>query len=465
MLHAVIMAGGGGTRFWPRSRKARPKQFLTMTGHRSPVQMALGHLRFRRYGMPFAIQPKPRISGTARGCRAVVAARVADPGSEFDGHFKVWEAKLPVLEREFKEFRGSPSFDRYRAEEGAALEGYATYCAIAEIHDRVWTAWPAELRSPDRREVALFAAEQAERVRFHQWLQWRLDEQLAAAGAEIGLVHDMAIGVDPVGADAWLWQDAFALGVRVGAPPDEFNSGGQDWGLPPYDPWKLRMALYEPFIRTVRAGMSHGSGLRFDHVMGLFRLWWIPEDGGATDGMYVRYPAKEMLDILALESVRAGAYVVGEDLGTVEDWVRHELSSRNVLSYRVLWFEERPTREYPAQALAAVTTHDLPTVAGAWKLTDPGEGVDVMRSRLQELVGLGDGAPVEDAVLAAYSALSEAPSAIVTATLEDAVLAESRPNMPGTTDPSNWSIPLPATLEEIEQSPLAGAIAERLTRW
>src|SRR5207248_7836209 len=238
----------------------------------------------------------------------------------------VWEAKMPALEQAFKEFADSSSFDRYRNEQGDALEGFAIYSAIAEVHDRMWTEWPEELRSPARREVAQYAADHDDRVRFHQWLQWRLDEQLAAAGSEIGLVHDLAIGVDPAGADAWLWQDAFALSVRVGAPPDEFNSAGQDWGLPPFNPWTLRLALYEPFIQTVRAGFRHAAGLRFDHVMGLFRLWWIPENGSATDGVYVRYPAKEMLDILALESVRAGGYVVGEDLGTVEPYVRHELA-------------------------------------------------------------------------------------------------------------------------------------------
>lgn len=376
----------------------------------------------------------------------------------------VWEAKMPVLEGEFKEFQGSPSFDRYRAEMGAALEGYATYCALAEIHDRIWTAWPPELRSPDQREVAVFANQHPDRIRFHEWVQWRLDEQLGLAGSEIGLVQDLAIGVDPAGADAWLWQDAFALGVRVGAPPDEFNSSGQDWGLPPFNPWQLRLALYEPFIQTLRAGFRHAGGLRFDHVMGLFRLWWIPEDGAATDGVYVRYPHKELLDILALESVRAGAYVVGEDLGTVEPVVREELAARNVLSYRVLWFEEGPPAEYPAQALAAVTTHDLPTVAGAWRRTDPGEGVDVMRARLQKLVDLPDEAPVEDVVVGAYSTLAEAPSALVVATLDDAVCAEDRPNMPGTTQPSNWSTPLPVMLEDIELSAQAAAIAERLNR-
>jgi 4-alpha-glucanotransferase len=376
----------------------------------------------------------------------------------------VWDLKLPMLEKEFEAFRGSPSFDRYRAEQGRTLERYAIFCALSELHGRPWQEWPADVRSPGSSGVAEFVADPdtARRIEFHAWLQWKLDEQLAAAGSEIPLVHDLAIGVDPSGADAWQWQDAFNLGVRVGAPPDEFNTAGQDWALPPLDPWRLRAALYEPFIQTVRAGFRHAGGLRVDHVMGLFRLYWIPEGGSPEDGTYVRYPWTELLDILALESVRAAAYVVGEDLGTVEPWVRDELASRNVLSYRLLWFEENPPREYPAQALAAVTTHDLPTIVGAWTRSDPGAGVDVLRSRLADYIGLSDDTPVDDVVLASYALLAEAPSAVVTATLEDAVGAVPRPNMPGTTIDTNWSVPLPETLEELMVDPRAEAIAETL---
>jgi 4-alpha-glucanotransferase len=248
--------------------------------------------------------------------------------------------------------------------------------------------------------------------------------------------------------------------MSVGAPPDEYNRDGQDWGLPPFDPWKLRDAAYEPFVQTVRAGFRHAGGLRFDHVMGLFRLYWIPTGESPRAGTYVRYPYRDLLDILALESVRAGAYVVGEDLGTVEDYMRDELAARDVLSYRLLWFESSPPRSYPRKALAAVTTHDLPTVAGLWSGKEP--AMADVRSRVQEWTGLADDAPVTEVVQSVYSLLAEAPSMIVTATLEDALGVEERPNYPGTVNDTNWSLALPVPLEDIETDPRVLEVAARL---
>src|SRR5205807_1945673 len=186
--------------------------------------------------------------------------------------------------------------------EGRGLEDYATFCALSEVHGGPWRAWPAELRHPGSAAVRRFRAGHRPRVRFHEWLQWLLDRQLAAAAREIGLIHDLPIGVQADGADAWAWQDAFAEGVSVGAPPDPFNQAGQDWAVPPFDPWRLRAAGYEPFVRTLRAAFRHGAGLRVDHVMGLFRLFWIPAGCGPAEGAYVRYPFRDLLDILALES-------------------------------------------------------------------------------------------------------------------------------------------------------------------
>ncbi len=290
-------------------------------------------------------------------------------------------------------------------------------------------------------------------------------------------LRPVAMAAEESGLDElWLWEDCFAEGLRVGAPPDLFATEGQDWGLPPFVPWKLRAAGYEPFIQTIRTSLRHAGGLRVDHVMGLFRLYWIPLDGAQSDGAYVRYPASDLLDILALESQRAGAFVVGEDLGTVEDSVRQELAERQILSYRLLWFEPGAPERYPHHALAAVTTHDLPTIAGVWTGADlaaqrdiglsPNEvGQAELRRRLQERAGVGPEAPVPVVATGAYRALARAPSRVLMATLDDALGVVERPNMPGTTDQwPNWSLALPAPLEEIESNTTVAAVAEALAR-
>ncbi|MDP8938019.1 MAG: 4-alpha-glucanotransferase [Actinomycetota bacterium] len=389
----------------------------------------------------------------------------------------VFGLKMDALDRLWRRFPGDAAFDRYCDEEGPALDGFATFSVLTTTHGRGWRNWPEGLRHPDHPDVATFRAERADEVRFHQWLQWLIDRQLGAASAHLSMVQDLAVGVDPDGIDAWLWQDSFALGMKVGAPPDEFNTQGQDWGLPPFDPWKLRAAGYVPFIETIRAALGHAGGLRLDHVMGLFRLFWIPEGASAADGAYVRYPAADLLDIVALESHRAGAYVVGEDLGTVEPHVRDELADRNVLSYRLVWFEDGPPEEYPERALAAVTTHDLPTVAGLWTGSDlddqrriglePNEeSTKAIRDRLATTLGLSDDAPPDEVVAGTCRLLASTPSMLVTAALDDALAVKERPNMPGTTDQwPNWSIPLPLPLEDIEADPrprrIAGILARR----
>jgi 4-alpha-glucanotransferase len=266
---------------------------------------------------------------------------------------------------------------------------------------------------------------------------------------------------------------------RPGSPwaRRRINLAGQGWGLAAWDPHRLRASGYDAFIQTVRAALKFGGGLRYDHVMGLFRLFWIPDGAGPADGTYVRYPADDLLDILALESHRSRAYVVGEDLGTVEPAVRAEMAVRGMLGYRVLWFEDGPPEEYPQNALATVTNHDLPTVAGMWTGADledqrragitPNEDGELrVRDRLARLAGLVAGAPAEEAVDAAYALLSRAPSRLVTATLEDAIGVIERPNVPGTTDDErpNWSLALPLSLEEIEDHPGPRRIANILRR-
>lgn len=453
-LHATVPGSHQASPYYPSSRCFR-----------NPIYLRVEEI-------PGAGWAELDLAGLAAEARALNAQRRID-------RERVWKLKATALDRLWERFRaagGDPAFDRFRQDQGDALIGFATHCVLSEHLPGAWTGWPPQYRRPDSPAVARFAVEHADRVAFHQWLQWLTEGQLAVAGAGIDLMQDLAIGVDPCGADAWLWQDAMALSVRVGAPPDEFNTKGQDWSVPPFDPWRLRLCGYEPWVRTLRAGFRAAGGLRVDHVMGLFRLFWIPEGSGPVDGAYVGYRHHEMLDILALESHRAGAYVVGEDLGTVEDFMREELSARDVLSYRLLWFEPRRPKEWVEKALAAVTTHDLPTVAGLWSGADLAEqralglepneeGSAAIRERLCRWTGARGDEPAGEVVAATYTLLSEAPSMILTATLDDAIAVEERPNVPGTIEERpNWSLALPVPLEEIEQSESAAAIAAALGR-
>jgi 4-alpha-glucanotransferase len=396
--------------------------------------------------------------------RALNADRRIDRGA-------VSRLKREALERLWARFGADQEFDRYVAAEGHGLETFARFMALAEHHRSAWHSWPADHRRPDAGGVGDFAAEHRQRVRFHQWVQWLLERQLVRAAREAAIVHDFPIGVDSDGADAWAWQDVLATEASVGAPPDRFNHRGQDWGLPPFVPHRLRERRYEPIAATLRAAFRHGGGLRIDHVMGLFRLFWVPRGCEPANGAYVRYPAEELLAIIALESQRAGAFVVGEDLGTVERGVRERLREAGVLSTRVLWFETDAPEHWPELALATATTHDLPTVAGVWTGSDVAaqrslglepnvEASAECRRRLAWMSGVAEGGPVDRVIEGTYRTLAAAPSAVVTATLEDALAVEERPNMPGTMrEWPNWSLALPATLEALEETPLALAIA------
>ncbi len=352
--------------------------------------------------------------------------------------------------------------DRWRQEQGTALEEFALWCVLAEEHGPDWHAWPEALHDPRGPAASAVRRDQTADVGFHAWLQWLLSRQLDEATGGLTVIQDLPIGVAGGGADAWVWQGVLADGVSVGAPPDALNSIGQDWGSPPLTPWRLRLADYEPFIESVRATIAGAGGIRIDHVMGLFRLWWIPQDAQPTEGCYVRYPADDLLDIVCLESHRAGAVVIGEDLGTVEPGVTEALAARNILSYRVLWFEDDEPATWPELSLATVTTHDLPTVAGLWTgsdIDDQLESSDMaeadVRAGREELLerlcrgGLDRDAGVAEAVAAAYRRLGAAPSLVLALSLEDALLEARRPNVPGTTQRDNWRVPLPVPLDEL----------------
>jgi 4-alpha-glucanotransferase len=407
----------------------------------------------------------------AKAGRALNAERIID-------RQRVWSLKSSALEDIFASFQGDPGFDGYRQMRGEPLARFATFCALSEIYGHGFQNWPPEYRHPTSQHVRQFARSPAgrSRVDYHAWLQWRLSQQTERAAETVGVVQDLAVAVDPAGADAWIWPEAFASGMRVGAPPDEFNTRGQDWALLPFDPWRLRACGYAPWIESLRAGFGCGRGLRVDHVMGLFRLYWIPEGVPPASGVYVRYPHDDLLNILTLEASRAGAFVVGEDLGTVEEAVRRDLRERQVMSYRVWWFEDRPPCEWPEVALGAVTTHDLPTIAGVVSESDieaqrrigssPNEESSArLRSWALERTGSDENTPVEVVIERIYTDLAQAPCLVLTVTLEDALAVAERPNMPGTLDQwPNWSLALPYPLEEFATLPLINAITSVLAR-
>ena len=383
---------------------------------------------------------------------------------------RVWASKRGALEQVWARHRVDRADDvaRFRARHGSSLEGWARFCALAEVHGPAWPRWPAPLRHPGSSAVDDAVRERGDRVAFHAWLQLVVDEQLRDAASQgVRIVQDLAIGADPHGADAWLWQDLLAEGVTIGAPPDDFAPDGQRWGLPPFIPWRLRDAGYRPLAELLRAALLHDGGLRVDHVMGLSRLFWIPDGAEAQDGAYVRFAGRELLDVLAMESARAAAVVVGEDLGTVEPAFRTELERTGILSTRLVWFEDDPPEAYPFQALGMVTTHDLPTLAGEWTGADeaeltalgrptPADAISRVHDRLARLVHEPFGTDPAPVLAEVHHRLGASPAALVLATLEDVTGVVARPNVPGTTtERPNWSQALPLAIEDLPAAPPA----------
>jgi 4-alpha-glucanotransferase len=372
-------------------------------------------------------------------------------GQRLIDYDEVFRLKSQALEAIFRAAPDPPGLSAWARGKGNALRDFATYNALAEAHGSSWRSWPQELRRPQGSGLDAERHRLARRVAFHVWQQFHLDRQMARAAREIGLITDVPVGFASDGFDAWRWQDLLAPDMRVGAPPDEFFPDGQDWGFPPFDPWKLQRAHYEPFIEAVRSAAVHAAGIRLDHVMGLFRLFWIPSGASPNRGAYVRYPAADLLGLLAAESRRARAFVIGEDLGLVEPDVRTRLRRRGALSYRLLWFEGPTPDQWPKNSVAAVGTHDLPTVAGIWNYTEPDHRQHRLRHRLVDLTHAHDGTSAIDVALSCYSAMAASKSRIVLASLEDALGVSERPNVPGTTTEfPNWRLALPPSLEEIE---------------
>jgi len=419
---------------------------------------------------------------------------------------RVWATKRKALTLVYGVPRSAGrelAFEAFKEREGTALDDFATWCVLAEKHGGDWRRWPQGLQHPANPEVAEFAKRYQRAVDFHRWLQWQLDDQLAhaqsqalRAGMTLGVMHDLAVGVHPSGADAWSLQEVLARRVTAGAPPDEFNQLGQDWSQPPWRPDRLEELGYQPFRALIAAVLRHAGGVRIDHVIGLFRLWWIPDGAPPTRGTYVRYNHDAMIGIVALEAHRAGAVVVGEDLGTVEPWARDYLRDRGVLGTSILWFESDPGNRGPLAAehwrelcLSSVTTHDLPPTPGYLDgehvrlrgelglLTRPAEEEladdraqqEAWLAELRRVGLLGGEADEEDVTLALYRYLGRTPSRMLALALTDAVGERRTQNQPGTTDEyPNWRVPLagpggaPLLLEDVFTDRRAAALAEAL---
>lgn len=391
------------------------------------------------------------------------------------------------------------AYRAFCAREGQGLTDFATWCALAEVHGLPWQSWPVELRDPQSAAVAAAREELADRVDFHRWLQWVLDEQLAGtqrvareAGMPLGVLHDLAVGVHPEGADTWALQHVLAQGVNVGAPPDAFNQQGQDWSQPPWRPDTLAEVGYAPYRDMLRGILRHAGGVRVDHVLGLFRLWWVPQGQAADAGTYVRYDHEALVGILALEAHRAGALVVGEDLGVVEPWVRDYLGERGILGTSILWFEKDaqgeplPPERWRELCLGTVTTHDLPPTAGylagehirlrhelglltrsveeerAVDEADRAAWMDLLRERGL----LRPDADERETVEALHRLLRQTPCRLLGVALPDAVGDRRTQNQPGTDEEyPNWRMPLtdgegrPVLLEDLALSARVRSLA------
>lgn len=469
---------------------------LHAPGPTHPVQPSPYTPSSRRFANPLAL----RIEDTDAYRRAdadvraeVDALRVSAATPRID-HDLVWVAKRDALELLWRaESRPNPLDG---SSVSAGLRDWATYCALAERHGGRWSRWPEELRDVNGSAVASARQELASRVAFHAWVQRCCAEQLTAvrdlgrdAGMGLGILHDLAVGVDADGADAWALADVLAADVSVGAPPDNFTPRGQDWGLPPWRPDRLAATGYAAYRDMLRAVLAHADGLRIDHVAGLWRLWWIPPGDGPDRGTYVHYDAETMLAVLALEAHRAHATVVGEDLGTVEPEVTQALADNGMLGCAVSWFtrdqsvEDEPLlapANWPTRAAASLSTHDLPTAAGFFRgehvrvradlgLLDDvaGEQANADRERAEWLAMLRSGGfldaesePDETAiVLAMHRFLASTASRLKLISPYDVIAEPRQPNLPGTVDEyPNWRLPLPLTLEELRLDPRVAAI-------
>ncbi|WP_294266128.1 4-alpha-glucanotransferase [uncultured Sphingomonas sp.] len=388
------------------------------------------------------------------------------------------DARMAALRRNFE--TPDPAFNQYRVKASVDQRRHALFEALlAHFGERGWQDWPAAYHDPAGEAATAFAREHEAEIDFHLFAQWRAETALARAAEaagdmRIGLVTDIAVGIDAGGSHAWTAGDELMLGIGIGAPPDAFQAAGQNWGITSFSPVALQAKHYRPFIDLLRSAMAHAGGIRIDHALGLRRLWVVPNGASPLDGAYLRQPEDALLRLIALESTRAKAIVIGEDLGVVPPGLREALTARGILGMRVLPFERTKdggfvaAADYDAEVVAMTSTHDLAPVAGWWRGTDlqwraelAGEEPD-LDSRATERqafwTAATDAQVAEGAIPDAPKAAVDAAAAFVAATpaqlaivpVEDLIGLDQAPNLPGTVDEHpNWRRRLPAPAADL----------------
>ncbi len=474
-----------------------PSPYLPMTRrYVSPLYLSIEDIpEYQRLDAP----QRERIDALA----APLRARNATAG--LIDRDAVWTAKraaLEIIHRVPLDDRRREEYQRFRRREGRDLADWAAWCARAECHGPDWRAWPAPARVPPAPGVTAPGRDgPGPAAEFHAWLQWHADAQLAAtqraargAGMDIGIITDLAVGAHPGGADAWAHQDLLVGGLSVGAPPDEFNQRGQDWSQPPWHPQRLAAVGYRPLAGLFAAALRHAGGLRVDHVMGLMRLWCIPQGLPPGRGAYIRYDHRAIMAALAGQAGKAGAVAIGEDLGTVEQWISAYLADHAILGTSMLWFAREPDgaplapQHWRRNCMATVGTHDVPPVA-AFRTGDQvtvrarlgllnrpeqaeRDGAEQTLARWRDALagqGLIPDGPLpgpDEFTVALYAYLARTAALLVGVSLADAVGDRRPQNLPGTSDEyPNWQIPLcdaagrAVLLEDLPSLPLVAAVS------
>ncbi|MGB7036890.1 MAG: 4-alpha-glucanotransferase [Xanthobacteraceae bacterium] len=460
------------------------------------------------------------VFGAARVAKAAEQAGLASQCAALEQEALIdWtqsgRVKLAIFRSLFEDFSATDlaanptplaaDFAQFRASGGKLLENHARFEALqAQMRQGdpsrfSWTDWPHEWRDPNGASVREFADKNENEIAFHCFLQWLVDRSFASAqrgakhaGMRIGLIGDLAVGMSGAGSHAWSSQQDILTGLEIGAPPDLYNAKGQNWGLTTFSPRALIDGGFAPFIATLRAGLRHAGGLRIDHAMGLLRLWVVPCGADAQDGAYLHYPITDLLRLIALESHRHRAIVIGEDLGTVPDGFRDTLTTAGIYGMRVLWFERSsegfaPPRAWPKDTVAMTSTHDLPTVAGWWRGKDidtraalgmaaaeterEDRGRDralLWRAFRRAKAAAGDEPARDDTATIVHGALrfvAKASSELALLPMEDVLGLDEQPNLPGTIDQHpNWRRRYPGEAATVLKTKMVGRRLASLQR-